>query len=288
MSNQLAISQPHELTLSAGSLDAYINAAHQLPILSADQEYDLATRLRDNQDLEAARLLITHHLRFVIRIARGYNGYGLALADLIQEGNIGLMKAVKRFDPEHNVRLVSFAVHWIRAEMHEFILRNWRIVKVATTKAQRKLFFNLRSKKSRLGWLNHEEVKSVAMDLGVKPSEVLEMESRLSGQDLGFDAPVSNNNDDENISSPSAFLEHHDDDPETNFEKRNWSEHQTARLESALNILDDRSRNIIQSRWLNEKKETLQELAKQYGVSAERVRQLENNAMKKLQSHIVA
>lgn len=285
MSNQLAISQPHELTLSAGSLDAYINAAHQMPILSADQEYDLATRLKDNQDLEAARLLITHHLRFVIKIARGYNGYGLALADLIQEGNIGLMKAVKRFDPEQKVRLVSFAVHWIRAEIHEFILRNWRIVKVATTKAQRKLFFNLRSKKSRLGWLNHEEVESVASDLGVKPSDVLEMESRLSGQDLGFDAP-SSSNEEENISSPAAFLTHHDDDPESSFEKADWSQHQSTRLKNALNILDERSRAIIQARWLNEDKETLQNLAKQYGVSAERVRQLENNAMKKLQTHI--
>lgn len=287
MSNQLAISQPHELTLSAGSLDAYINAAHQLPILSADQEFDLATRLREKHDLEAARLLITHHLRFVIKVARGYNGYGLALADLIQEGNIGLMKAVKRFDPSQNVRLVSFAVHWIRAEIHEYILRNWRIVKVATTKAQRKLFFNLRSKKSRLGWLNYEEVESVAMDLGVKPSDVLEMESRLSGQDLGFDAPTSNN-DEENISSPAAFLMHHEDDPETTFEKHDWSEHQSARLKSALTILDDRSREIIQARWLNEKKETLHNLAKQYDISAERVRQLENNAMKKLQAHITA
>lgn len=287
MSNQLAVSQPHDLNLSAASLDAYINAAYQLPILSADQEYDLAVQLRDHEDLQAARKLITHHLRFVIRIARGYNGYGLALADLIQEGNIGLMKAVKRFDPEQNVRLVSFAVHWIRAEIHEFILRNWRIVKVATTKAQRKLFFNLRSKKNRLGWLNHAEVESVAMDLGVKPSEVLEMESRLSGQDLGFDAPT-NTSDDENLSSPAAFLTHQNDDPETHFEKSDWSQHQAKRLESALKILDDRSRAIIQSRWLNEKKETLQELAKQYGVSAERIRQLENNAMKKLQAQISA
>ncbi len=287
MNNHLAISQPHELTLSASSLDAYINAAHQLPILSADQERDLAQRLHDHQDLEAARQLITHHLRFVIRVARGYNGYGLALADLIQEGNIGLMKAVKRFDPAQNVRLVSFAVHWIRAEIHEFILRNWRIVKVATTKAQRKLFFNLRSKKNRLGWLNHEEVESVAMDLGVKPSEVLEMESRLSGQDLGFDAPTSSN-DEENISSPSAYLTHQGDDPETYIEKSDWSQHQETRLQNALNILDDRSRAIIQARWLNEKKQTLHELAQQFGVSAERVRQLENNAMKKLQAHISA
>lgn len=288
MSNQLAISQPHELTLSAGSLDAYINAAHQLPILSAEQEHDLATRLYEHQDLDAARQLITHHLRFVIKIARGYNGYGLALADLIQEGNIGLMKAVKRFDPSHQVRLVSFAVHWIRAEIHEFILRNWRIVKVATTKAQRKLFFNLRSKKRRLAWLSNDEVRSVANDLGVKPSEVLEMESRLSGQDLGFDAPSGSNDDDDHISSPAAYLTHQEDDPETSFEKSDWSQHQANRLKNALTVLDARSRAIIQARWLNDKKETLQALAKQYDVSAERIRQLENNAMKKLQAHIAS
>jgi RNA polymerase sigma-32 factor len=285
MNNSLVISQPHELTLSAGSLDAYINAAHQLPILSAEEEQNLAIRLRDHQDLAAARTLITHHLRFVIRVARGYNGYGLALADLIQEGNIGLMKAVKRFDPTLNVRLVSFAVHWIRAEIHEFVLRNWRIVKVATTKAQRKLFFNLRSKKKRLGWLNHAEVESVAMDLGVKPSEVLEMESRLSGQDIGFDAP-NNSDDEDNISSPSAYLAHNSEDPAASFEKGNWAENQIAQLSTAMSELDDRSRKIIQARWLSEKKQTLQDLAKQYGVSAERVRQLENNAMKKLHAYI--
>ena len=287
MSNSLVISQQHELTLSAGSLDAYINAAYQLPILSAEEEQNLAIRLRDHQDLEAARTLITYHLRFVVRVARGYNGYGLALADLIQEGNIGLMKAVKRFDPTLNVRLVSFAVHWIRAEMHEFILRNWRIVKVATTKAQRKLFFNLRSKKKRLGWLNNAEVESVAMELGVKPSEVLEMESRLSGQDLGFDAP-SNADDEDNISSPSAYLAHDSEDPAASFEKDDWTGHQTDQLLTAMNELDDRSREIIQARWLTEKKQTLQDLARQYGVSAERVRQLESNAMKKLQVYIEA
>ncbi len=287
MTNSLVIPQPHELTLSAGSLDAYINAAYQLPILSVEEEQSLAIRLRDHQDLEAARALITHHLRFVVRVARGYNGYGLALADLIQEGNIGLMKAVKRFDPTLNVRLVSFAVHWIRAEMHEFILRNWRIVKVATTKAQRKLFFNLRSKKKRLGWLNNEEVESVAMELGVKPSDVLEMESRLSGQDLGFDA--SNGSDDEdNIFFPSAYLAHDSKDPAANFEKNDWSKHQTGRLFSAMSELDERSREIVKARWLSEKKQTLQTLAKHYGISAERVRQLENNAMKKLQGFIQA
>ena len=256
MNNTLALSQPHELTLTAGSLDAYINAAYQLPILSVEEEQNLAIRLRDHQDLEAARTLITHHLRFVVRVARGYSGYGLALADLIQEGNIGLMKAVKRFDPSLNVRLVSFAVHWIRAEMHEFILRNWRIVKVATTKAQRKLFFNLRSKKKRLGWLNHAEVESVAMDLGVKPSEVLEMESRLSGQDLGFDAPSGSSNDDDSITSPAAYLAHQSEDPATAFENKDWTGHQTEQLSTALNELDDRSRAIIQARWLNDQKQT--------------------------------
>ena len=288
MTQNLAISQPHSLTLTAGNLDAYISAAYQLPILSVEEEQALAIRLRDNQDLEAARSLITHHLRFVIQVARGYNGYGLALADLIQEGNIGLMKAVKKFDPTLNVRLVSFAVHWVRAEIHEFILRNWRIVKVATTKAQRKLFFNLRSKKKRLGWLNHAEVESVANDLGVKPSEVLEMESRLSGQDLGFDAPTNASDDEDVISAPAAYLAHQSDDPATELENSNWNNHQTKLLTQALGQLDDRSREIIQARWLGEQKETLQDLAKQYGVSAERIRQLENNAMKKLQGFISA
>ena len=288
MTQNLAISQPHSLTVTAGNLEAYINAAYQLPILSVEEEQTLATRLRDKQDLQAARSLITHHLRFVIQVARGYNGYGLALADLIQEGNIGLMKAVKKFDPTLNVRLVSFAVHWIRAEIHEFILRNWRIVKVATTKAQRKLFFNLRGKKKRLGWLNHTEVESVANDLGVKPSEVLEMESRLSGQDLGFDAPAASSEDEDMISAPAAYLAHQDDDPATRLENTDWHNHQTRQLGLALNQLDERSRAIIEARWLREHKQTLQDLARQYGVSAERVRQLENNAMKKLQGFISA
>ena len=288
MSNNLAISQPHQLTITAGSLDAYISAAYQLPILSAEEEQGLAIRLQDHQDLEAARSLITHHLRFVVKVARGYNGYGLALADLIQEGNIGLMKAVKRFDPTMNVRLVSFAVHWIRAEIHEYILRNWRIVKVATTKAQRKLFFNLRSKKKRLGWLNQAEVEAVANDLGVKPSEVLEMESRLSGKDLGFDAPSNSSDDEDCITSPSTFIAHQDANPETTLENNNWFEYQSSQLTTALDELDERSRAIVQARWLSDKKETLQELAEQYGISAERVRQLESNAMKKLKGFISA
>ncbi len=287
MSNNLAISQPHQLTITAGSIDAYISAAYQLPILSVEEEQDFAIRLRDHQDLEAARSLIAHNLRFVIQVARGYNGYGLALADLIQEGNIGLMKAVKKFDPTMNVRLVSFAVHWIRAEIHEYILRNWRIVKVATTKAQRKLFFNLRSKKKRLGWLNHAEVESIANDLGVKPSEVLEMESRLSGKDLGFDAPSSANDDEDSI-SPSAYIAHQDDSPEIVLEDSDWDSQQSSQLTRALSELDERSRAIIEARWLSDKKVTLQELAKQLGISAERVRQLESNAMKKLRGFIAA
>lgn len=287
MINNLTISQPHNLTLTARTLNAYISAAYQLPILSVKEEQQLAVRFRDQQDLEAARSLITHHLRFVIKVARGYNGYGLPLADLIQEGSVGLMKAVKRFDPTLNVRLVSFAVHWIRAEIHEYILRNWRIVKVATTKAQRKLFFNLRSKKKRLGWLNRAEVESVANDLGVKPSDVLEMESRLSGHDLGFDSPIGSD-DEDNISSPSAYLAHHDEDPATSLEKVDWTSNQSSKLFSALAELDERSRAIIEARWLQDKKETLQDLAKRYEVSAERVRQLESNAMKKLQAYISA
>ena len=287
MTTDLVVSKSGDISVTAGSLDAYINAAYQLPILTAEEEKTLAIRLRENQDLEAARQLITHHLRFVVQVARGYSGYGLALADLIQEGNIGLMKAVKRFDPSLNVRLVSFAVHWIRAEMHEFILRNWRIVKVATTKAQRKLFFNLRSKKKRLGWLNSSEVKAVAKDLGVSASDVLEMESRLSGQDLGFDAP-SSSHDDDNITAPAAFLTHQSDDPATTAENNNWMNYQTTKLASALDQLDERSRSIIEARWLRDKKKTLHDLAKQYEVSAERIRQLESNALKKLQGALSA
>lgn len=286
MTNSLAPTADHNLTLTAGSLEAYINAAYQLPILSAEEEKALAYRLKDDQDLDAARQLITHHLRFVVQIARGYNGYGLALADLVQEGNIGLMKAVKRFDPDMNVRLVSFAVHWIRAEMHEFILRNWRIVKVATTKAQRKLFFNLRSKKSRLSWLNQAELESVATDLGVKPSDVLEMESRLSGQDICFDAP-SADRDDDTISAPETYLSN-DDDPAVNVERDDFMDNQLSRLNGGLDCLDQRSREIVEARWLGDKKETLHALAAKYQVSAERIRQLESNALKKLQGVMTA
>ena len=287
MTNSLTTIADQNLTLKAGSLDAYINAAYQLPVLTAEEEKALAYRLKNEQDLEAARQLITHHLRFVVQVARGYNGYGLALADLIQEGNIGLMKAVKRFDPDLNVRLVSFAVHWIRAEMHEFILRNWRIVKVATTKAQRKLFFNLRSKKSRLAWLNQSELETIASDLGVKPSEVLEMESRLSGQDIGFDAPGSDNDSEYTVSAPEAYLTN-SEDPAEYAEKNDFMNHQLGKLSAGMECLDERSREIVQARWLSDQKSTLHQLASKYQVSAERIRQLESHALKKLQGAIVA
>jgi RNA polymerase sigma-32 factor len=267
-----------------GNLDAFISAAYQLPILTVEEEKDLAVRLRNDNDLDAARRLVMHHLRFVIKIARSYSGYGLALADLIQEGNIGLMKAVKRFDPSLNVRLVSFAVHWIRAEIHEFILRNWRIVKVATTKAQRKLFFNLRSAKKRLGWFNREEVETVANDLGVSPDEVMEMEKRLNNYDIGFDMDADDNG--ENHRAPVAYLEDRRSDPATVNERRDWDDYHKTRLQNALNTLDERSRHILSKRWLSEEKSTLNELAKQYKVSAERIRQLENNAIKKLRGVI--
>ncbi len=270
-----------------GSLDAYIAAVHRIPVLSVEQEQALARRFRAENDLEAARQLVTSHLRFVVHVARGYSGYGLQLSDLIQEGNIGLMKAVKRFDPDHGVRLVSFAVHWIRAEMHEFILKNWRIVKVATTKAQRKLFFNLRKSKKRLGWLNAGEVKAVAEDLGVPEKTVLEMESRLSGRDIGFEAPVDAGDDDK--PAPAAFLRDDDADPYDNVAEADQSENRLATLAAAMGELDARSRDIVQRRWLDEdNKATLQELADEYGVSAERIRQIEANAMKKMRGLFAA
>ncbi len=275
------------IPMPTGSLDQYIHAAMSIPVLSAAQEFALATRLREENDLDAARQLVMSHLRFVVRIARGYNGYGLALGDLIQEGNIGLMKAVKRFDPDQGVRLVSFAVHWIRAEMHEFILRNWRIVKVATTKAQRKLFFNLRSKKKRLGWMNREEVNAVAEDLGVKPETVLEMESRLSGYDIGFD-PLDADDDDDNHYAPAAYLTDQSEDPARIVEQTDWSDTNTGNLAEALETLDERSRTILEQRWLSEDKATLHELADRFGVSAERIRQLEKNAIGKLKKTLLA
>lgn len=271
-----------------GSLESYISAVHQIPVLTAEEEQDYARRLRDDNDLGAAQNLILSHLRFVVHVARGYNGYGLQLGDLIQEGNVGLMKAVKRFDPDMGVRLVSFAVHWIRAEMHEFIIKNWRIVKVATTKAQRKLFFNLRKSKTRLGWMNAEEVSAVARDLNVPESDVLEMEARLSGRDIGFDAPETDE-DDNAPPSPVSYLVAEGEDPSEAYERSNSEDHQLALLREGMAGLDARSRDIIRRRWLDEgNKVTLQELADEYGVSAERIRQLEANALKKMKALFAA
>ena len=269
-----------------GSLDAYISAVHRIPVLSQEEEQDLSRRYQSEEDLASARKLVMSHLRFVVHVARGYKGYGLQLSDLIQEGNIGLMKAVKRFDPDQGVRLVSFAVHWIRAEMHEFILRNWRIVKVATTKAQRKLFFNLRKSKKRLGWMNAEEVRMVAKDLGVPEATVREMESRLSGRDIGFEAPADA--DEDAKPAPEAFLIDEGADPYQNVADADQSDNQLETLSAALRKLDERSRDIIQRRWLNEDKATLQDLADEYGVSAERIRQVEANAMKKMRGLFAA
>jgi len=269
---------PSHLLVPAGtgSLDAYIQEVNKIPVLTLEEEQDLARRYREDGELEAARRMVLAHLRFVVHVAKGYTGYGLALGDLVQEGNIGLMKAVKRFDP-----------HWIRAEMHEFILRNWRIVKVATTKAQRKLFFNLRKSKKRLGWLSHEEVHAVAKDLGVKPEVVLEMESRLSGQDVGFDLPP-NADDEVPYVAPVAYLESDSGDPEADFEAADWTEHNNNLLYAGLDELDERSQDIIRSRWLQDDKMTLQELADRYEVSAERIRQLEANALRKMRASITA
>ncbi|CAG4968719.1 RNA polymerase sigma factor RpoH [Lysobacter zhanggongensis] len=287
VSNSLPVPALNALT-PLGSLDAYIGAVHKIPVLSAEDEQHLARRFRDDEDLDAARELVHSHLRFVVHVARGYNGYGLPLGDLIQEGNIGLMKAVKRFDPEQGVRLVSFAVHWIRAEMHEFILKNWRIVKVATTKAQRKLFFNLRKSKKRLGWMNDAEVTAVAADLNVSKREVLEMESRLSGRDIGFDAPADED-DDRAPPSPAAYLRADAEDPSQMYEREDEEDSQLSLLHEGLAKLDERSRDIVARRWLgNENKVTLQELADEYGVSAERIRQIEANALKKMRALFAA
>ncbi len=274
--------------LPTGNLDQYIRAAFSIPVLSAEEEHALALRLRTENDLDAAAQLVMSHLRFVVRIARGYNGYGLALADLIQEGNIGLMKAVKRFDPDAGVRLVSYAVHWVRAEMHEFILRNWRIVKVATTKAQRKLFFNLRSRKKRLGWMNQEEVNGIAEDLGVKPEVVLEMESRLSGHDIGYDLSATDDDEDSHHFAPAAYLTDESNDPALSVEQHDWNATNTSSLIDALKTLDERSRIILEERWLTDEKSTLHELAARFDVSAERIRQLEKNAIGKLKKTMQA
>ncbi|MCY9822815.1 RNA polymerase sigma factor RpoH [Aeromonas media] len=270
-----------------GSLEGYIQAVNSIPVLSAEEERELAMRLQQGGDLEAARQLVMSHLRFVVHVAKSYSGYGLPQADLVQEGNIGLMKAVKRFDPSVGVRLVSFAVHWIKAEIHEYVLRNWRMVKVATTKAQRKLFFNLRKSKKRLGWLNHEEVQAVAADLGVSAADVTEMEARMSNYDQAFD--LVGDDEDEGGFAPVHYLEDKSSDLAATIENDNWDSHATRRLSAAMATLDERSQHIIRARWLDEEsKTTLQELADNYGVSAERVRQLEKNALKKLKDAMVA
>ena len=287
MSNTLVASNFPVLS-PLGSLDAYVNAVHQIPMLTQDEEQDLARRFLGESDLDAAKQMVLAHLRFVVHVSRGYSGYGLQVADLIQEGNIGLMKAVKRFDPTVGVRLVSFAVHWIRAEMHDYIIKNWRIVKVATTKAQRKLFFNLRKSKKRLGWLNAAEVSAVAKDLNVSEREVLEMEARLSGRDIGFDAP-DDADDDHAPPAPANYLVAHDADPASAYESADSEADQLEVLRDGMAKLDARSRDIIKRRWLDaDSKVTLQELADEYGVSAERIRQIEANALKKMKALFAA
>jgi RNA polymerase sigma-32 factor len=279
---------PAELALVGpiGSLDAYFDAIGRIPILSREEEIVLATRLRGEDDLDAARQLVLSHLRFVVHIARGYAGYGLPMGDLVQEGNVGLMKAVKRFDPSVGVRLVSFAVHWIRAEIHEYVLRNWRLVKIATTKAQRKLFFNLRKYKRNLGWLSAEETQTVARELGVSPSEVTEMERRLSSRDLSYD-PAPDTDDEEETYSPSAYLPAPNADPAIEVERSEWDDDISGKVIGAMSQLDARSQAILRARWMNEPKATLHDLADQYGVSAERIRQIEANAIKKLRKLVV-
>ena len=280
--------QPVYALVPGANLEAYVHAVNSIPLLSPEQERELGESLFYQQDLEAARQMVLAHLRFVVHIARSYSGYGLPQADLIQEGNVGLMKAVKRFNPEMGVRLVSFAVHWIKAEIHEFILRNWRIVKVATTKAQRKLFFNLRKSKKRLGWMNDAEVTAVAKDLNVSEREVLEMESRLSGRDIGFDLP-SDEDDDHAPPSPAAYLRTSDEDPSQAYERMDEEDNQLQLLRDGLAGLDERSRDIVKRRWLDgDGKVTLQELADEYGVSAERIRQIEANALKKMRALFAA
>lgn len=274
------------IALNAGSLESYFQSVNKIPMLSAEEERSLAERYSEQGDVEAARQLVMSHLRFVVKVARGYSGYGLPQADLIQEGSVGLMKAVKRFDPTVGVRLVSFAVHWIRAEMHEYILRNWKIVKIATTKAQRKLFFNLRSSKKRLAWLNKDEIDSVAKDLGVKPQEVVEMEKRLSNYDMSFDG--SDPDDDAPAFSPAAYLENKSQGPEEELEMTQLEEIKLEALSAAMEKLDKRSKDIVSKRWLSDKKQTLHQLADEYGVSAERIRQLEKSAFSKIADLIAA
>jgi len=281
MSNALAL----PVNLSVGTFDAYLNVVRQMPKLTVEQERDLALRFRDSGDLEAARELVMSNLRFVVHVARGYSGYGLSMPDIIQEGNIGLMKAVKRFDPDVGVRLVSFAVHWIKAEIHEYVIKNWGIVKVATTKAQRKLFFNLRKSKQDLGWLSNDEAAAIAKDLDVDVSTVYEMEKRLGSRDMSFDMPVDEATEDSYV-APASYLHQHGADPAVLLENSDWEGHEQDVLSGALATLDERSLDILSSRWLADEKATLHELAERYSVSAERIRQLEQNAMKKLRAAV--
>ncbi len=279
MTNALAL----PTNLSVGTFDAYLNVVRQMPQLTAEQEHELAVRFHEHGDLEAARELVMTNLRFVVHVARGYSGYGLSMPDLIQEGNVGLMKAVKRFDPNMGVRLVSFAVHWIKAEIHEYVIKNWGIVKIATTKAQRKLFFNLRKMKKDLNWLSHDDAQAIAADLNVNLTDVYEMEKRLSSHDMSFDMS-SDDSDDENYTAPVNFLQKYHADPAELLEASDWEGREHELLTEAMKTLDERSLDILASRWLIEKKLTLQDLAAKYNVSAERIRQLEQNAMKKIRN----
>lgn len=279
--------QPAMIAVPGVNLESYLQGVSSIPMLSAEQERDLAERLYYDEDVDAARQLVLSHLRFVAHVAKSYSGYGLPQADLIQEGNVGLMKAVKRFDPNVGVRLVSFAVHWIKAEIHEYVLKNWRIVKVATTKAQRKLFFNLRSQKKRLGWMTNEEIETVAQELGVNASEVREMEGRLAAYDAAYDAPVDAD-DDQAGQAPAYYLEDTSVvDPAEIHEQQDWEENTHGKLYQAMSGLDDRSKDILEKRWFADDKATLHELADTYGVSAERIRQLEANAIKKLKASML-
>ena len=282
MSNALAL----PVNLSLGTFDAYLNLVKQMPKLTQDEERELTLRYRDHGDLAAARELVMGNLRFVVHVARGYSGYGLPMPDIIQEGNVGLMKAVKRFDPDMGVRLVSFAVHWIKAEIHEYVIKNWSIVKIATTKAQRKLFFNLRKSKEDLGWLSNDEAIAIANDLNVEVSTVYEMEKRLGSRDLSFDISVDED-EDESFSAPVNYLQQQGADPSVILENADWDGYEQDKLSQAMATLDERSLDIVSSRWLSEKKATLHELAERYNVSAERIRQLEQNAMKKLKAAVV-
>jgi RNA polymerase sigma-32 factor len=290
VANALVPRSPAELALAGplGSFDAYVDTVSRIPVLSREDELELATRFHRDGDLEAARQLILSHLRFVLHIARGYAGYGLPMGDLVQEGNVGLMKAVKRFDPSVGVRLVSFAVHWIRAEIHEYVLRNWRLVKVATTKAQRKLFFNLRKYKRNLGWLSAEETAAVARDLGVTEHDVTEMERRLSSRDVSYDPAPDADEEDSTSYSPAAYLPSPDADPAVAVERADWDDDVSDRVAFAMTQLDERSQAILRARWVDEPKATLHDLAERYGVSAERIRQIEANAIKKLKKMVVA